>query len=429
MTTPAALTFSALSATTGLLFMIWHIWHFDRFRCMLYSRDDWFRAVMCHILFWSVICFLVYTWINVHVIYSEYWVFIPQINKTIVSPWQLWSEGHQRLWRIGLYVMSAGWGFLQGVHLEEFLYWGYLIKSIRTPGGPKTSWIGSGFFKIWVALFVSAFALLLGSVHIETHNLDIMRCYLFLIGSCMSILLAVASVVLCVIFPSFLRTVKRQGATFEVLERLYFFAEINQIRTVCRIVYSICFIILSADGFTKEKKINSTAFWPDVLFLCGQFGLFSATVLSVVVLLPRNMSSESLPPSNEETFHPMVPFKRPLPEGYSAKQFYELGERLNVGHETMAAGLFSANYTNRDGEDENFEMSLTPPSSGSGKTQVEEGIPFAEVADKSKMARMSRMPALPTVVQHFTSPFQTGDTRPTGPTQVYVTSHTVVEKE
>lgn len=54
--------------------------------------------------------------------------------------------------------------------------------------------------------------------------------------------LAFASVGLCLIFPSFLTNVRRQGANAEVLERLHFFSEMNEIRTACRLVYSICFV-------------------------------------------------------------------------------------------------------------------------------------------------------------------------------------------
>ncbi|KAK8854848.1 hypothetical protein IAR55_003587 [Kwoniella newhampshirensis] len=256
-----------------------------------------------------------------------------------------------------------------------------------------------------------------------------MKCYLFGIGSGMSVLLASASVVLCFVFPSFLHTVKRQGATAEVLERLHFFSEMNQMRTVFRVMYAVAFLILSVDGFTKEKKVNTNPFWADFIFLMGQIGLLSATCLSVVILLPRNMTSESLPPPNEENFHPMVPFKRPRPDGYSARQFLELGERLNVGHETMIAGLFSGGDGDRRDMDNNFEMSLTPPSDGKSDSQTHvDEVPFAAVADKSKEARRSEMPSLPEVISQFKSPFEMVKGNSGGPTQVYVTSHTIVEE-
>ncbi|WVQ81999.1 hypothetical protein IAT38_004126 [Cryptococcus sp. DSM 104549] len=434
------MAFSALVATTGLLFMIWHTWHYDRWRCMLYSKNDWFRAMMCHILMGSIGCLLVYTWIDVHVLYAEYWIYLPELDRTMVTPFQLWTKKHYDLWKVSLWFITAGWGFLQGVHLEEFLYWGYLIKSINTPGGPQSSWLRSGFFKVWIGLFVACFALLVGSLNIERENLDMMRAYLFCVGSTLSIALASASIGLCIIFPKFLKNVRRQGASFEVLERLHFFAEMNELRTVCRVLYSIAFLILAADGLSKEQKINKNQFWEDTLYLIGQLGLFASTCLSVVILLPRNMSSESLPPSNVETFHPMVPYARPTPDGYSAKHFFELGERLNVGAEAMASGL---GLQHAAGPQAGFEMAVTPPShegaypasssgsdkgsDNSSKTHVE--APFAEAADKSKKARLSEFPSLPSVVQRFKSPFETAEERPKGPTQIFVTTHQEIREE
>ncbi|WVQ99961.1 hypothetical protein IAU59_007104 [Kwoniella sp. CBS 9459] len=424
------MAFTALVASTGFLFMIWHTWHYDRWRCLLYSKNDWFRAVMCHILLGAIACLNVYTWIAVHVLYEEYWIYLPSAQQTIIAPYQLWTESHQDLWRISMYFMTAGWGFLLATHLEEFLYWGYLIKSINTPGGPRTTWLRSSFFKVWVGLWISSFALLIGAVHIETTNLDMMRAYLFVVGGTLSVLLAVASIVLCFVFPSFLRTVKRQGANFEVVDRLHFFAEMNQIRTVCRLAYSIGILILSIDGLTKNKTINKSMIWHDILYITSQLALFAATCLSIVVLLPRNMTSESLPPHpTDQTFHPMVPYKRPAPEGYSGKQFYELGERLNVGPDAMlgtARGLMVPHTP-----DIGFEMSITPPSNNktAETTTTTDEAPFTEVADKTKKARLSEMPILPSVVQKFRSPFETGEPKSKGPTQVFVTtSHTVVEE-
>ncbi|WVQ74822.1 hypothetical protein IAR50_004429 [Cryptococcus sp. DSM 104548] len=434
------MAFSALESLAGILFMIWHTYHYDRWKCLLYSKEEWFRAFMCHMLFGSVICLQIYTWIDVHVLYAEYWIYYPTLDETIVTPWSLYTPTHYTLYRTSLYFITAGWGFLQGVHLEEFLYWAYLIRSIKTPGGPKTSWLHSGFFKVWVGLFVACFALLIGAVHIEEHDLDMMKSYLFVVGGSMSLILAFASIALCIVFPSFLRNVKRQGASSEVLERLYFFSEMNEIRTVCRIVYSLSFLILSADAFTTSQSVNKSAFWSDAFYLCGQLGLFAATCLSVVILLPRNMTSESVPTLAQTENQAMVAYKRPQPDGYSPQHFYELGERLNVGHDALTIGLSSL-YPNNAGHGgkEGFEMQVTPPlpingqsgddsssysANSSQRTRVDPA-PFAEAADRSKLtSRLSEFAGgLPSVVGRFKSPFEVGSAErrgKEGPTEIYV---------
>ena len=49
------------------------------------------------------------------------------------------------------------------------------MHGIRTPGGPKTSWVQSAFFKVWALASLCAVALLLGACHIETQNLEMMK--------------------------------------------------------------------------------------------------------------------------------------------------------------------------------------------------------------------------------------------------------------
>lgn len=73
----------------------------------------------------------------------------------------------------------------------------------------------------------------------------------------------------------------------------------NTIRTAFRIVYSISFVschmkyesgicnvsqfTAAIDEFTSAKRINSSAFWSDLLYVLGQFSYFAATCLSVIV--------------------------------------------------------------------------------------------------------------------------------------------------
>ncbi|GFZ49438.1 hypothetical protein JCM24511_07558 [Saitozyma sp. JCM 24511] len=418
MTAPAADLFSALMATTGLFFCFWHMWHYDRFRCLVATRNDWFRALMCYILLASVASLFSFTWIEVKVSYAEYYVSIE--GETIVAPWQLWTQHHQRLWRISIYILTIGWTFLQSIHLEEFLYWGYLISSLRSIGGPKTSWLRSPYFRFWVLASLAQIALLFGAVSIETTNLNMMRAYVFMVGSPISCLLALASFYLVLIFPSFIATSRRQGAAPEVLERLHFFAEMNQIRTVFRFIYAAAFLILAADAVTPEQRINKNSFASDCIFLCGQFGIFTSTCLSVIVLLPRNMTSESLPVQGAD-LHPFSAYKRPAPPG-SRRHFHELGDRLNVERDALGALV----------EDIELSPDLDKGSSRHNSPTPDPEAPFVDAADKAKRARYSEFPILPSVVQKFKSPFEINTSREgrrSGPTQVFVTTSQTVHRE
>ncbi|EIW67343.1 hypothetical protein TREMEDRAFT_69802 [Tremella mesenterica DSM 1558] len=397
---------------TGIVFVLWHTWHYDRFKCLWYTRQNWFTVLMVHVLMTSLILFLVANSLQVHVSYKTYYV--PVLGQVIEAPWQLWPEKYQHLWRQSLYVFTGGWILLQTVHLEEFLYWGYLIQSIRTPGGPKRTWLHSGWLKLFLGVVACSTALLYAALGIETTNLDMMRAYIFVVGGTMSCTMALASCYLCIIFPSFIRSVTRMGATYEVVERLSFFQETNSIRTVFRLIYSSCLTILSADALSKKQRINRSAVGTDILTILGYLGLFCATCISIIVLLPRNMAIESVP-TQIPNLHPMIPYKRPLPSAASHKGFAELGDRLNIEPSGLAPVL--------EDDGEGYELS---PATPHGRFRQEEA-PFAGVADKSRKARMSEMPRLPSVLQKFKSPLEVTEHKRQGPPQVFVTtSHTVV---
>ncbi|ORY35618.1 hypothetical protein BCR39DRAFT_475657 [Naematelia encephala] len=432
--------FSALIALTGLLFLLWHTWHYDGFKCLYNIRSDWFRTLMILILLVSIAFFCLATLVESYVLYDQYYVFLGTV--TIPAPWQLYTPHSVKLWKASLWCLLVGWGFLQAVHMEEFLYWGYLMRSIRTPGGPRTSWLRSGFFKVWVAAFACSWALMIASLQIETHNLDMMRAYLFLIGSVISTVLALMSVLLCIVFPRFLTLVRQQGAGFEVLERLHFFKEANELRTVCRVCYALCFLILSTDATTPAQRINKSAFWADFLYTVGQLGLFASTCFSILILLPRNMGSESLPTAADNAQQPMVPYKLPHIGGghiitEAQRGLWELGDRLNINRDALALTI---PYLSSPGQekDEGYELDESPrrldieSSEPAARAEIQEDqAPFSEIADTRVRARYSEFPALPTVLQKFKSPFETAQAsrRVSGPAQVFVQTTQTVHHE
>lgn len=67
--------------------------------------------------------------------------------------------------------------------------------------------------------------------------------------------LTIMSIVLCSAFPRFLRSIERQGAAFEVVERLHFFKEMHHFRTVFRGVFSICYVSELDNPFTFKIDI------------------------------------------------------------------------------------------------------------------------------------------------------------------------------
>jgi hypothetical protein len=81
----------ATSATLGLVFCIWHTWHYDGWRyvypsfgfgsasqrgetddrCFVFKKTDWFRTTMIWVHLVGLIFFVISRWMDVHVVYQE----------------------------------------------------------------------------------------------------------------------------------------------------------------------------------------------------------------------------------------------------------------------------------------------------------------------------------------------------------------------
>ena len=139
------------------------------------------------------------------------------------------------------------------------------------------------------------------------------------------------------------------------------------------------------------------------------------------------MTSESLPVKSDTNIHPMVAYKRPLGsmDSVNPRQYYELGDRLNIDREALTAGLEGSNgFEMRDSPknqvwNQHVDLeNVHPPPIGVG-----ENSPI----DQNRLNRVSQMPSLPAVMARFKSPFEVASpTLPTGPTRVYVTTSQTV---
>ena len=99
---------------------------------------------------------LISPWVGVHAL-------------QIVKPYQLWTSTHVTLFHISYYCLTAAWCFLLGVHLEEFLFWNWLLQVIRTQ--QSKSWFKSVYFKLWCLGCIGGVGLLFGAATMELDSL------------------------------------------------------------------------------------------------------------------------------------------------------------------------------------------------------------------------------------------------------------------
>ncbi|WWC68085.1 uncharacterized protein I206_102004 [Kwoniella pini CBS 10737] len=294
---PSAQILGALATILGDIFVLWHLWKYDKFRCMLYTKRNAFRFMLSAPLQWMFIIssalFTAWNVILVWVKYTEYYAVVPisQTESEIMPvPFQLWSDRKRDLVRFSYQLLGVAWGIVLAIHSEETLYWAYLINAIRKRD--SKNWFRSIWFKIWVFISITVITVIPAVGNMETTNLIKMEANIFMAGSVLATLLFFMSLWLYIVFPGFVAESGRQGANAEVMTRLEYFKELNGIRTLFRFLYAFCILTLSIDGQTKHKHVNTTPFWLDLFFVCGLFFVFTSNGLSLMILLPRNNSSQ-----------------------------------------------------------------------------------------------------------------------------------------
>ncbi|WVQ98181.1 hypothetical protein IAU59_005303 [Kwoniella sp. CBS 9459] len=327
---PSAQFLGAMVTILGDVFMVWHLWRYDKFRCLLFTRRSAFRFIIVWKFIVSMALFTAWNVILVWVKYEEYYAVVPispTESEIMPVPFQLWDAHKQRLVRASYYMLAIAWALVLAIHSEETLYWAYLIGSIRKRSAG--SWFGSIWFKVWLASCVLVCGVLPGVANVETTNLIKMEGNIFMTGSILASCLFSMSMWLLFVFPSFIKESRRQGANPEVISRLYYFKELNTIRTIFRMLYVACILTLSIDGFTEHKHVNSSPFWLDLFYVCGLVFVFTSNGLSLMILLPRNLESESGLPQPANVFVRQQP--RPAQRSTHTRHMHVLPSSSTVG--------------------------------------------------------------------------------------------------
>ncbi|WWC86771.1 uncharacterized protein L201_001650 [Kwoniella dendrophila CBS 6074] len=451
---PTAQFIGSLANILGDVFLIWHLWKYDRCRCMLFNKRTAFRFVIVWMFILSAAMLTAWNIVLVWVKYSEYYAVVhitPTESKIVPVPYHLWEQHKQTKVRITYQLLSLAWGLITAIHAEEVLYWAYLINAIKKRD--SIHWFKSIWFKVWVFMTIAVMAIFPAVANIEITNLVKMEANIFLCGSTFATVLFCMSLWLYIVFPQFVNQSRRQGANPEVLARLGYFQELNGIRTLFRLFYVICILTLAIDGHTKHKHVNTTPFWTDLFFVGGMFSVFTSNGISLMILLPRNAISEATSKSTNVFIRPPRPpqgqnmHMQALPSTTSidtsqhkyedGANFYQhdvesspwgaLGDRLNVEKDKI-------------GELNDYDTTLADGSLNKHKNRTTESfgsvpdMPFAPTGGERVLrpdddidALVATLNSLPSALNNFRSPadFDT----PIRPTEVniVVTTEQVVE--
>ncbi|KAG6839917.1 hypothetical protein C0991_010397 [Blastosporella zonata] len=221
--------------------------------------------------------------------YSEGFVAIPLFG-ILPNPFQLWTPAHQQAYLPLVLCLSIGWGLEMVTHLEELCFWLFLINS--GSGSVQQDWFHSLYFKAWVIGSVVAISYM-PVITIITRS-DSLKCeaYTFLAGSLGSLSLTLWFIPILFAFPGFLRNLRSEGVDINTIVRLTKFSELNMIRVVFRLLFTLPLLSLGVDGVRPHHHINDSMMWTDFLTMVGAFGCSISSGITLVIFFPRSIENE-----------------------------------------------------------------------------------------------------------------------------------------
>ncbi|KAF8588830.1 hypothetical protein K439DRAFT_1383972 [Ramaria rubella] len=273
------------------IFLIQHLWRYDRFKCLAWSsgrQPGTFKRIMTYSYLGSVPALVVYSCSMAVLKYRNGYHFIPG-HGIIPTPFQLWSES-DRSWLSPLYILfGVTWGLELVTHLEELTFWLFLLHQ----GPTRREWFTSTEFKAWAVASSVAIAGMPITAIVTRSNPLTAEAYIFLVGGAASTCVTAVFFIVLFRFPEFLRRVKREGATGPVVLRLVKFHELNILRVIFRLFMTIPLIILGIDGVRGHHIINNSSFWTDLLAFFAAVGTIVSSTLTLLIFFPRSLAEDS----------------------------------------------------------------------------------------------------------------------------------------
>ncbi|KAL0065557.1 hypothetical protein AAF712_007468 [Marasmius tenuissimus] len=290
-TSPASLLIWAILSCMLFTFLVYHLWSFDRFKCLKWSNNGAhsgaFKRIMTYSYLLSVPLIMIYAVGFATIKYQEGFIAHPQLG-IIPKPFTTWKQSSQDAILPLTLMFSLAWALELVTHLEELCFWYFLVNA----GSNSQDWFRSRYFRVWVAgscialLYMPLLTIFTRSDHLKN------EAYTFLAGSLGSLSLTIAFLPILYTFPSFLLNLKNEGVDSSTIVRLTKFHELNSIRIVFRFLFTVPFVILGVDGCRPHQHVNESMLWTDLLTAIAGFGCVVSSGITLTIFFPRSVEGE-----------------------------------------------------------------------------------------------------------------------------------------
>ncbi|KAI1786347.1 hypothetical protein LXA43DRAFT_1110214 [Ganoderma leucocontextum] len=285
-TTPETYLVWSIVAALLAMFLVFHLWKFDRFKCLKWNNGPYsgaFKRLMTYTYLLTVPGILTYAIGFAVIKYQEGLMTLP-VYGIVPTPWQFWTPSHKASIFPLYLVFTISWSFEMITHLEELCFWLFLVNS----GSVQQDWFRSLYFRTWIVGSIVAVTYM-PLVTIFTRE-DPLKCeaYTFLAGSLGSLSLTLWFMPILWTFPAFIDNLKRSGVDTRTVVRLMTFHELNCIRVVFRFMFVVPY--LSSQWMACDLINTSTR--AQFLTSISGIGCAVSSAITLVIFFPRNAESE-----------------------------------------------------------------------------------------------------------------------------------------
>ncbi|KAL1687882.1 hypothetical protein GGG16DRAFT_116527 [Schizophyllum commune] len=274
-----------------LCFLLVHLWSYDRFKCLKWNagkQPGAFNRLMTYTYILTVPLLLAFSASMTRLKYREGHVVLPS-GQAVPRPVPAWSQESKDQLLPLLFVFSIAWAFEIVTHLEELMFWLFLLHQ----GPRKRDWFHSWEFRIWSLGSTTAIVGLPMTTLAARRDLDLCAAWIFLVGAVAGTVTTVWFLYVIGKFPTFIAQVKAGGAEPAVVVRLFRFYQLHTFRVVLRFFFTVPLLVLAADALAMgTHPIVHDPFWADFLLLIGGIGCFSSSALTLLIFFPRSFTQE-----------------------------------------------------------------------------------------------------------------------------------------
>ncbi|KAJ7225064.1 hypothetical protein B0H12DRAFT_278857 [Mycena haematopus] len=304
-TSPASYLVWGIISVILFVFLVYHMYSFDHFRCLKWNRDPesgTFKRIMTYSYLLGVPLIMTYAVGFAIIKYRQGFVAIEGV--VIPKPYTAWPEAERRAIFPLMLTFAVAWSFEMITHLEELCFWFFVVMS-----SGQQNWFRSRYFRVWIV--GSCVAIIYMPLLTILSRADPLRseAFTFLGGSLGSLCLTLSFTPILWTFPEFLASLVRSlhngnnrltnyylqkagGVDAGIIVRLTKFHELNTIRIVFRLIFVLPLFILGVDGVRPHKHINESMLWTDFLTMIAAFGCCISSALTLVIFFPRSVEDE-----------------------------------------------------------------------------------------------------------------------------------------